>query len=110
MREQLLVAILSAIAIGILGWLAVLARSRTRDMLDRRCVYRWLRSNTRDEPGDSHIDTATLVKGTHLSEDRVRRACMSDQRIYRFPKQPEEWSVWREESQSVYEKRGLTDI
>jgi len=76
-------------------------------MLDRRCVYRWLLSNTRDEPGESHVDTATLAKGTRLPEDRVRRACMSDQSIHRFPKEPEEWSVWRQEPQSIYEKRGL---
>jgi hypothetical protein len=107
MREQLLLAILSAIAIGILGWLAVLARSRARDVLDRRSVYRWLRSNTQDEPGKSHVDTATLSKGTALPEDRVHRACISDRRIYRFPKQPEEWSVWREKPQSVYDKRGV---
>ena len=110
MREQIVFAILSAVAIGILGWLAVLVRSRARDTLDRRCVYRWLRSNTRDEPGESHVDTATLAKGARLPEDRVHRACMSDQRIYRLPKEPEEWSVWRQDPQSIYEKRGVTVI
>jgi len=107
MREQLLILVLSAVAIGIVGWLAVLVRSRARDILDRRSVYRWLRNNTKDQPGKSHVDTATLAKGTRLPEDRVRRACMSAQRIYRFPKEPEMWSIWRQEPPSVYEKRGI---
>ena len=81
MRERLLLPILSAVAIGVLGWLGVLARSRARDALDRRCVYRWLGSKTRDEPGKNHVDTETLAKGTGLPEDRVRRACMSDKRV-----------------------------
>jgi hypothetical protein len=110
MREQLIFTILSAVAIGILGWLAVLARTRVRDVMDRRCVHQWLLSNTRDEPGESHVDTATLAKGARLPEDRVYRACMSEKRIYRFPKQPEQWSVWRETPQSIYAKRGVLSL
>lgn len=110
MREKLLLAILPPVAAGILGWLGALATSRARHARDRRRVHRWLRSNTRDEPGESHVDTGTLAKGTGLSEDRVRRACMSSRPVYRFPKQPEEWSVWRREPQSVYEKRGVSSL
>lgn len=76
-------------------------------MVDRREVLRWLRTNTRDEPGESHVDTATLAKGTRLVEDRVRRVCLSDQAIYRHPGNPEDWSVWREEPQSIYETQGM---
>jgi hypothetical protein len=109
MREKPLLAILSPVT-GLLGWFALQARSRAQEMLDRRRVHRWLRSNTRDEPGESHVDTATPAKGTGLSEDRVRRACMSSQLVYRFPKQPEQWSVWRREPQSIYEKRGVLSL
>ena len=80
---------------------------RRRDSRDRKKVYEWLRLNTRDEPGQSHVDTITLGKGTQVTEERVRKACMSDQRIYRSSSEPERWSVWRQEPQSVYEKRGL---
>jgi hypothetical protein len=75
---------------------------------DRRKVYRWLKSNTRDEPHESHVDLLTICKGTRLPEDRVRRACMSYKRIYVFGKEPNlSFSVWRKEPQSVYEKRGI---
>lgn len=103
MSDAIVTAVLSTLAIGLLGWLG----ARFRSVLDRKRVYRWLRSNTQDEPGQSHVDTVTLVKGTCLPEDRVRRACMSDQRIYHLAQQPEQWSVWRKEPQSIYEKRGL---
>jgi hypothetical protein len=102
MRDAIIIAILSSIAIGIVGWLI----TRGRAMLDRHKIYNWLKSNTRDEPGESYIDTATLAKGTRLPEERVRRACMSDQRIYYFSQDSEQWSVWRREPQSIYEKRG----
>ena len=110
LNERLFLGILSAVGIGLLSWLAFLVRSKTRDIWDRRKVYRWLHSNTRDQPGESHVDTVTVAKGTRLPEERVRRACMSDTRIHRFPNEPEQWSVWRKEPQSVYEKRGILRV
>lgn len=107
MKESILTGVLSAVAIGLLCWAAALLRGKARDMLDRRKVHRWLWTYTRDEPGESHVDTTTLAKGTRLPDERVRRACMSDRRIHRFPNEPEQWSVWRKEPQSIYEKRGL---
>lgn len=77
-----------------------------RDMWDRRRVYQWLRENTRDEPGESHTDIATLAKGTCLPEDRARAACMTHKGIYRNARGPQEWSVWRQEPRSMYENPG----
>ena len=110
MKESILTGVLSAVAIGLLCWAAALLRGKARDMLDRQKVHRWLRTYTRDEPGESHVDTTTLAKGTRLPDERVRRACMSDPRIHRFPNEPEQWSVWRKEPQSIYEKRGLLPL
>lgn len=103
MRNAIVTAIISFIAVGLLGWLV----ARGRAILDRRKVYQWLRFNTRDEPGESHVDTPTIAKAIRVPEDRVRRACMSDQRIYHFPNEKEQWSVWQKEPQSIYEKRGV---
>lgn len=72
LNERLFLGILSAVGIGLLSWLAVLARSKTRELWDRRKVYTWLHSNTRDQIGESHVDTATVAKGTRLPEERVR--------------------------------------
>lgn len=110
MSGSILAAVLSGVAICLLGWGGTVLWHHAREFADRRIVYRWLRSNTQDEPGESHVDTATLAKGTRLPEDRVRRACMSDERIHRSPNGPEQWSVWRKEQQSIYEKRGLLEL
>ena len=106
MKDAVLTGVASAAAIGLLWWFV----ARVRATLDRRTVYKWLRANTRDEPGESHVTTETLAKGTRLPEDRTRRACMSDPRIYRLQGQPERWSVWRAELQSIYEKRGILGL
>lgn len=106
MPDKIVIAVLSSVAIALVGWLA----TRLRAMADRRRVHTWLPSNTRDEPGKSHVDTLTVVKATRLPEERVRRACLSDRRIFRSSNGGEQWSVWREQPQSIYEKRGLTII
>jgi hypothetical protein len=103
-------ATLGAVAVALLGWLASKAWGWGWNRADRRKVYGWLRDNTRDEPGESHVSTATLVKGTGLPEDRVRRACETDSRIYQYKKGDEEWSIWRHEPPSIYEKRGVLSV
>jgi hypothetical protein len=103
MRDAIVTTILSAAAVALLGWVV----AKFSSTLDRRKVHLWLSSNTKDEPGESHVDTARLAKGTRLPEDRVRRACMSDRRIYHLAQEPEQWSVWRKEPQSIYDKRDL---
>jgi hypothetical protein len=95
-------AIASAVAVVLLGWMI----TRVQAGLDRQRVHRWLRANTRDEPGESHVTTEAIAKGTGLPDSRVRRACVSDVRVFRPQSQPEQWSVWRMEPQSIYEKRG----
>src|SRR6266571_782868 len=106
MKDTVLTAVATAAAVGLLWW--IVARVRAR--LDRRKVYTWLRTHTRDEPGESHVTIETLAKGTRLPEDRARRACMSDPRVHHLQGQPERWSVWRKEPQSIYEKRGLLEL
>ncbi len=110
MLENILIGVLIFVATGLLCWGGTLLKRRVSEAIDRHMVYKWLRLNTRDEPGESHVDIVTLAKGTRLTEDRVRKACIFDKRIYRSSGDPERWSVWRQEPQSVYEKRGLTVV
>lgn len=105
-QNPLILAVISFVAVGTLGWLA----QQVRERLDRRAVIQWLRNNTNDEPNRSHVDTATIAKGTCRPEDRVRRACMADRQIYRLAETPELWSIWRQERQSVYSTRGLLSV
>src|SRR5438094_691437 len=107
----MIIAVLGTIVAGLvmiaLRWSWGLARAAR----DRRTVYHWMHGNTRDEPGKSHVDTAAIAKGTRLSEPRVLDACMTESRIFRSTAAaPTRWSVWRQEPQSVYEKRGVRTL
>lgn len=97
MIGQIAIGVIITVAAGFLVWCAAMFKNWIRDIMDRRKVYSWLRSNTRDELGASHVDLRTLSKGTRLPEERVLRACVSDERIYRFSNEPDQWSVWRKE-------------
>lgn len=99
--------IVTGVAVAaIVGAVALVVRALCR-ALDRWRVYGWLKNNTRDEPGESHVTTTELAKGTGLSEERVRQACLGNRRIHRASGEMDQWSVWRREPQSVYEKRGI---
>lgn len=98
--------LVSAVILGAFWWPV----AGGKDTLDRWRVRRWLRANTRDEARESHVTTESIAKGTRLPEVRVRRACMSDRQVYRFPGPPEQWSIWRIEPQSIYEKRGVIGL
>jgi hypothetical protein len=106
LTEIFLIA-LGALVTAVVGGLLVFLGGRVREPSDQRRVVKWLRQNTKDELGASHENTRTIAKETGLPEERVRRACMIDDRVYLFQGPPEQWSVWRQDPQSIYETRGL---
>lgn len=73
-------------------------------------VYQWLARNTLDEPGESHLSTTEIAVGARLSEERVREVCRLDLRIHQSTRNPNHWSVWRAEPESIYEKRGILTL
>jgi len=105
--KTIIITIVSAITIALIGWFVAGGRA----MWDRHKIYQWLKSNTVDEPGESHTDTMIIAKGTQLPEERVHSACMSCKKIYCYSNSNKtSWSVWRKEPQSIYEKRGILSI
>ncbi len=97
-----------AIAAGVA--LGGFAAARGRNVLDQRAVRRWLAKNTLDEPGESHVGTTEIAKGAGIPGGRVRHACIASRKIYRASGDSDQWSVWREELQSIYEKRGMLSV
>jgi len=106
MDDKIVTGIILFIILGLLGWFKIKGFS----IFDRHKIYKWLKSNTKDEPGESHVDTITIAKGSKLPEDRVRSACMSSNKIYRYYNGKEQWSVWREQPQSYYEGLSKEEI
>jgi len=106
MTDIIINTAISFIVIGLLGWFI----AKSRNFIDRYKVYQWLKSNTSDTAGKSHVDTIEIAKGTKLSDDRVRKACMSCRKIYRYSNGKEKWSVWRKEPQSIYDNLTKDEI
>ena len=100
MIEGILVTVVAAILFAALtfGWRLALARS------DQKRVHRWLLEHTRDEPGESHVEVSTLAAGVRLPEERLIRACIASKPILRSTRDPNLWSIWRAEPQSIYVK------
>lgn len=77
---------------------------------DQRRVLKWLERNTEDEPGSSHVTLSSISNGVCLPEKRVRKVCVSCPRILRSQEDSTKWSIWREEPQSVYDKRRVREV
>jgi hypothetical protein len=104
--ESVAVTVVGAVTLGALGF----AWRRGTHCVDQIRVARWLFANTKDEPGESHLEVSQIAAGVRLNEDRVLRACIASKRIHRSHQSPRLWSVWREEPRSVYETRGLLTL
>ena len=110
MAEQIIIEVIGGLFVVLLLWCATIRYARWRMRTDSNKAYEWLHNNTRDYPGESHRKTTEIAKATGLSEERVCAVCVADERIHRSSKQPDQWSVWREEPESIYNKRGLIII
>ena len=106
MDNKIITGIILFIIFGLLGWFKIKGFS----IFDRYKIYKWLKSNTKDEPGESHVDSITIAKGTKLPEYRVRSACMSCNKIYHYSNSKEQWSVWLEQPQSYYDGLSKEEI
>ena len=96
---------------GITVWLAQYVHDRAITRLESVRVYRWLKENTSDEPGNQFRTTRAIASWNNLTKDRVRFICSVDKRIFLSTGEKEEvWGVYRHEDQSVYEKHGIRTV
>lgn len=108
---QFVLGVVSAVLVTLLACTGRRIMTHRRDARDRRIIVAWLKTNTRDEPGHSHVDVLRIAKETGLSEERARAACFTEGQIFRHQSTGHEtWSVWRGEPQSIYEKRGIIGL
>jgi len=103
MCEKIFIGISISVVAGVILALILWLGGGGKAWWDKRKVYQWLKDKTSDTLGNSHVSTIKIAQETGLSEERVRKACVSN-KIYRhLNNNEEEWSVWREEPQSVYD-------
>jgi hypothetical protein len=94
---------------GAIRFIAWGGRYLFRGRLGRR-ARAWLRANTVDEPGRSHATTDRLAVALRVAPEDVRHACRQQRDLHQSSQDPDLWSVWRAEPQSVYETRGIRTL
>jgi len=77
---------------------------------DGQKIYDWLFLNTKDEPHQSHKSLIEISIGTRIPEDRVKKACLNNWKIFQSIHEKENYSIWRVEPKSIYETRGMRSI
>ena len=102
--------IFDGIGVIILGWIVFAIRNYLILYFDGEKVYKWLKANTRDEPHESHKTLLEIITGTRLPEERVKNACLKNKKIFHSLSDQGTYSTWRQEPQSVYEKRGFLKL
>lgn len=105
--QGLTIAITASIFLSLLAWMGNKIFKLIRIRYDALKIFKWLKNNTKNEPHESHKSIVEIISATHIPEERVRIACLKSKRIFHSIKQPGAYSIWRQEPQSIYEKRGI---
>jgi hypothetical protein len=105
--EALTANYLLPVAVAATLAMAALVHRLVQVKRDERLVYNFLSVNTADQPHQSHKSTEEISSVTLLPEARVARACLNHPDIFRSDTEPNLWSIWRSEPESVYDRRGL---
>ena len=102
--------IISVVIVTAATGLWMLLRGWFQVQWDRKAIERWLTLKTHDEPGESHVNVPELSKRLGLSDNRINKAIAKSQIILRSKNDVNQISIWRQEPQSIYEKRGVRRI
>lgn len=96
---------------GITVWVVQYVHDKVIERRDKNRLYEWLRSNSKDEPGEQFRSTRAIASWNNMTEDRVRYICSIHDQIYLLTGENEDlWSIHGREKRSVYEKRGITSV
>ncbi len=102
--------ILTAVGAALVLGTGKLVYSRLRRRTDAARIHAWLRANTKDEPHKSHRSAEAIADRTGIPKHRVVAACLVDKRIFQSKGDASLWSVWREERESIYGRRGILHV
>lgn len=96
---------------GITVWLVQYVHNKVTTIIENNRIYKWLKENTTDKPGEQFRSTRTIASWNNLTEDRVRYICSIDKRIFLSTGDKENmWGIYERVPRSVYENRGLLTL
>ena len=93
---------------GLTVWLIQYVHDKTVQKIECDRIYKWLRENTADDPGEQFRSTRAVASWNNLTEERVRHICSIDERIFLSTGEKEDmWGIYERVPTNVYEKRGV---
>ncbi len=96
---------------GITVWLTQYLHEKVAHKLESNRVYKWLKENTTNEPGEQFRSSRAIASWNNLTQERVRYICSADKRIFLSTGEKEDmWGIYEHVPRSVYEKRGIRTI
>ena len=85
--------------------------NKSTECIDGNKIYKWLKSNTKNEPGEQFRSGRAIASWNNLTLERVRQICSIDKRIFLSTgKQEDMWGIYEHVERSVYEKRGIREL
>ena len=93
---------------GLTVWIVQYLHNIVAEKLDRKRVYKWLKTNTTIEPGEQFRSSRAIASWNNLTQERVRHICSIDKRIFLSTGEKEDmWGIYEHVPRSAYEKRGV---
>ena len=96
---------------GLTVWLVQYAHTKIVECQEKKRIYKWLKVETSNEPGEQFRSTRDIASWNNLTEDRVRYIYSIHDKIFLSTGKKEDmWGIYERTPGSVYENRGLTSV
>lgn len=96
---------------GLTVWLVQYIHDKASEKLDGNRIYKWLKNNTKNEPGEQFRSSRAIASWNNLTQERIRHICSIDKRIFLSTGEKEDmWGIYEHVERSVYEKRGIRNL
>jgi hypothetical protein len=93
---------------GLTVWIVQYVHDKVAQKLDGNRIYKWLKENTKDEPGKQFKSSQAIASWNNIKQDRVRYICSIDKRIFLMVgKKDDMWGIYGHVERSVHEERGI---
>lgn len=96
---------------GLTVWLVQFVHDKAAQKLEGNKIYKWLKANTTDEPGEQFRSSRAIASWNNLTQEQVRHICSIDDRIFLSTGDKEDmWGIYEHVQRSVYEARGIRTL
>ena len=80
---------------GLTVWLVQFIHDTATQKIESNRIHKWLKENTKDEPGKQFRSTRAIASWNNLTQDRVRYICSIDDRIFLSTGEKEDiWGIY----------------